>query len=62
MMLRSIQNTKIFTQIKIQLHISFGMYCKKLLKEAKIDVREIATNSIPDDPVWNSEPVTVDFT
>ena len=26
---------------------SFGMHCKKLLKEAKIDVGEIAINSIP---------------
>ena len=41
---------------------SFGIYCKKLLKEAKIDVGEIATNSIPDVPIWDSEPVTVDFT
>ena len=61
MMLCSIPNTKIFTQIKIQLH-SFGIYCKKLLKEAKIDVGEIAINSIPDVPIWDSEPVTVDFT
>ena len=41
---------------------SFGIYCKKLLKEAKIDVGEIAINSIPDVPIWDSEPVTVDFT
>ena len=41
---------------------SFGIYCKKLLKEAKIDVAEIAINSIPDVPIWDSEPVTVDFT
>ena len=41
---------------------SFGIHCKKLLKEAKIDVGEIAINSIPDVPIWNSEPVTVDFT
>ena len=41
---------------------SFGIHCKKLLKEAKIDVREIAINSIPDVPIWDSEPVTVDFT
>ena len=34
----------------------------KLLKEAKIDVGEIASNSIPDVPIWDSEPVTVDFT
>ena len=27
---------------------SFEIYCKKLLKEAKIDVGEIAINSIPD--------------
>ena len=40
----------------------FGIHCKKLLKEAKIDVGEIAINSIPDVPIWNSEPVTVDFT
>ena len=37
-------------------------HCKKLLKKAKIDVREIAINSIPDVPIWDSEPVTVDFT
>ena len=41
---------------------SFGIHCKKSLKEAKIDVREIAINSIPDVPIWDSEPVTVDFT
>ena len=41
---------------------SFGIYCKKLLKEAKIDVGEIAINSIPDVLIWDSEPVTVDFT
>ena len=38
---------------------SFGIHCKKLLKEAKIDV---AINSIPDVPIWDSKPVTVDFT
>ena len=41
---------------------SFGIHCKKLLKEAKIDVGEIAINSIPDVPIWDSQPVTVDFT
>ena len=41
---------------------SFGIHCKKLLKEAKIDVGEIAINSIPDVPIWDSEPVTIDFT
>ena len=41
---------------------SFGIRCKKLLKKAKIDVGEIAINSIPDVPIWDSEPVTVDFT
>ena len=60
-MLCSISNTKIFTQIKIQPQ-TFGIYCKKLLKEAKIDVGEIAINSIPDVPIWDSEPVSVDFT
>ena len=30
---------------------SFGIYCKKLLQEAKIDVGEIAINSIPDVPI-----------
>ena len=41
---------------------SFGIHCKKLLKEAKIDVGEIAINSMPDVPIWDSKPVTVDFT
>ena len=41
---------------------SFGMHCKKVLKETKMDVGEIAINSIPDVPIWDSEPVTVDFT
>ena len=40
----------------------FGIHCKKLSKKAKIDVGEIAINSIPDVPIWDSEPVTVDFT
>ena len=41
---------------------SFGIYRKKLLKKAKIDIGEIAIYSIPDVPIWDSEPVTVDFT
>ena len=41
---------------------SFGIHCKKLLRKAKIDVGEIAINSIPDVPIYNSEPVTVEFT
>ena len=41
---------------------SFGIHCKKLLKEAKIDVGEIAINSMPDVPIWDSKPITVDFT
>ena len=41
---------------------AFGIHCKKLLKKAKIDVREIAINSIPDVPIWDFEPVTVEFT
>ena len=41
---------------------SFGIHCKKLLKKAKIVIGEIAINSIPDVPIWDSEPVTVDFT
>ena len=40
----------------------FGIHCKKLLKEAKIDVGEIVINSIPGVPIWYIEPVTVDFT
>ena len=39
---------------------SFKIHCKKLLKEAQIDVGEIAVNSIPDVPIWDSKPVTVD--
>ena len=39
----------------------FGIHCKKLLKEAKIDVGEMAINSLHDVPIWDSEPVTVDF-
>ena len=41
---------------------SFGIHCKKLLNKAKIDIGEIVINSIPDVPIWDSEPVTVDFT
>ena len=41
---------------------SFGTHCKKLLKKAKIGVGEIALNSIANVPIWDSEPVTVDFT
>ena len=41
---------------------SFGIHCKKLLKKAKINVGEIAINSIPDVPIWDSKPVTVEFT
>ena len=39
----------------------FGIHCKKLLKKAKIDIGEIAIDSIPDVPIWDSAPVTVDF-
>ena len=35
---------------------------KKLLKKAKIDIGEIAINSISDVPIWDSEPVALDFT
>ena len=41
---------------------SFGIHCRKLLKKAKMDVGEIAINTIPDVPIWDSESVTVDFT
>ena len=41
---------------------SYGIHCKKLLQKAKIDFGEIAINIIPDVPIWDSEPVTVDFT
>ena len=41
---------------------SLWIHCKKLFKKAKIDIGEIAINSIPDVPIWDSEPVTVDFT
>ena len=41
---------------------SFGIHCKKLFKEAKIGVAEIAIDSIADVPIWDSEPVTIDFT
>ena len=41
---------------------SFGIHCKKLLKKAKMDFWEIAINSIPGVPIWDSEPVTVGFT
>ena len=40
----------------------FGIHCKKLSKEAKIDVGEITINSIPDATIWDSEPIAVDFT
>ena len=36
------------------------MYCKQLLKEAMIDIEEIAVSSIPDDPICDSERITVD--
>ena len=39
----------------------FGIYCKQLLKEAKIDIAEIAVSSIPDDPICDSERITLDF-
>ena len=40
---------------------SLGIHCKKLSRKAKIHVGEIAINSIPDVPIFESEPVTVDF-
>ena len=41
---------------------SFGIHCKKLLREAKIDIGEIAINYIPDVPIWDSQPGNVYFT
>ena len=41
---------------------SFGIKRKKLFNKAKIDVGEIAINSIPDVPYLDSELVTADFT
>ena len=41
---------------------SFAINCKKLLKKAKIDIGEISINNILDVPIWDSEPVIVDFT
>ena len=41
---------------------SFGLYCKRLLKAANIDIKEIDVNSIPVNPIWDSKPITVDFT
>ena len=60
-MLCPILNTRDCIQIKNQLLIPLE-YTKKLLKEAKIDVGEIAINGIPGVPIWDSKPVTVDFT
>ena len=40
----------------------FGIHCKKLLKESKVDVAKNCYESLPDLPLWDSEPVTVDFT
>ena len=40
----------------------FGIHCKKLSKKGKIEIGDIAINSIPDVPIWDSEPVTVHFT
>ena len=39
---------------------SFGIHCEKLLQKARINIEEVAVNSIPD--IWDSEPITVDFT
>ena len=41
---------------------SYGIHCNKLSNKAKIDVGDIAINRIPDVPIWDSDPVTVDFT
>ena len=57
----SIPNTTICIEINNQLQTPLE-YTKKSLKEAKIDVGEIAINSIPDVPIWDSKPVTVYFT
>ena len=61
-MLCSIPNTRICIEKKESATDSFGIHCKKLLREAEIDVGEIAINSFPDVPIWDSEPVTFDFT
>ena len=41
---------------------SSGIHGKTIIKEANIDVREIVINSIPNVPIWDSEPVSADFT
>ena len=60
-MLYSILQTRNCIKVKNQLLIPLE-YTKKLLKEVKTDVGEIAINNIPDVPIWDSKPVTVDFT
>ena len=41
---------------------SFEIHGKTLSKETRIYVGEIAINSIPGVPIWDSKPVTVYFT
>ena len=60
MVFRLIPSTKVFMPIKIQLQIPLA--CTVRNYQRKQNVGEIAINSIPDIPIWDSEPVTVDFT
>ena len=41
---------------------SFGIHCETLLETAEIDIEDIAVNSIPDIPIWESGTVTADLT
>ena len=61
-MLCSPSNTRIYIKVKKHPHIPLEYTVKQLLKEANIDVREIVINSIPNVPIWDSEPVSADFT
>ena len=38
-----------------------GIYRIELLRRAKISLKEIAVNTIADEPVWDSEPIPVNF-
>ena len=42
--------------------VSFGLSCKEVLRKANIAIKEIVINNSPDDPIWDSQPVAVDFT
>ena len=61
-MLYSVPNIKIYMQIKNRPRIPLEYTMQNYFKKANIYIGENAINSVPEVPIWNCRPVTVDIT